>query len=170
MKVSGLYAVYRRRGIQQPASWKPYGLPDTSSPFLLHTEGAIRPVAGSSMPWLPGFHESHKVLFVHASVQNLDSPITSAYGLAAAILYQEIGSVLDLVLENHQPSTTDRDATEQLQGLLTDFGNFADLVRESICKFLRSLEEEQEQTIKGLDQFRGKDGLLDHIIGWVDTI
>ncbi|KAJ3793433.1 hypothetical protein GGU11DRAFT_402401 [Lentinula aff. detonsa] len=118
------------------------------------------------------FHESHKVQFGHAPVQPLlDSPIASAYGLTAVplhseaeIVHQEIGRVLGLVLENHEPSAIDCGATEHLRGLPNNFSNFANLVREPMRNLLLSLEE--EQTIKVLDQFCDKDILLKDILQW----
>ncbi|KAJ3711643.1 hypothetical protein DFJ43DRAFT_1044349 [Lentinula guzmanii] len=122
------------------------------------------------------FCESHKVQFGHAPVQPpLDSPIASAYGLTAvplhseaAIVHQEIGRVIGLVLENHEPSAIVRDATEHLQGRPTDFGNFADLVREPMRNLLLSLEE--AQTIKVLDQFCDKVDLLKDIVWWINRM
>ncbi|KAJ3991745.1 hypothetical protein F5050DRAFT_1097284 [Lentinula boryana] len=122
------------------------------------------------------FRESHKVQFGHAPVQTpLDSPIASAYGLTAvplhseaAIIHQEIGRVLGLVLENHEPSAIVRDAAEHLQGRPNDFGNFADLVREPMRNLLLSLEE--AQTIKVLDQFCDKDDLLKDIMWWINRM
>ncbi|KAJ3981989.1 hypothetical protein F5890DRAFT_1532304 [Lentinula detonsa] len=122
------------------------------------------------------FRESHKVQFGHAPVQTpLDSPIASAYGLTAvplhseaAIIHREIGRVLGLVLENHEPSAIVRDATEHLQGRPNDFGNFADLVREPMRNLLLSLEE--ARTIKVLDQFCDKDDLLKDIMWWINRM